>query len=629
MGLLIKLFFLTFLATPLIVFAPKNKKAYLSLALTTLLAIASTWMVVLNYQHGTINHYLSDLSLIGPVQLKIDALSSVFLLVINFTALTSSFFSTSYLKNFNHASPQGLQLFSSVILHASLLLVCMVQDLLAFIVFWEIVSLCSFIQFLSNPEEQVNIKAALNYFIQIHLNAGLLMFAVAWLHSKTGMQEFEAFHFYFQSNDNLPLFLLFFLSFGMSAGFLPLHQGLVRSSASCSSPSAGLLSGVASKLGIYGILRVLTYVENDMLEIGVFIYCISLFTGLYGVLQASVQKEVRKLLTWTAVQNTGIAGMGIGLGIFGMAQDNQLITFLGLAGALLHVINHSLYQSLLFYTSGAVFVQTGTRQLSKLGGLIKKMPVTAALFLIGALSICGVPPFNGFVSEFLIYSGMMSLLHTKFNMNVLEITALISLALIGGFAVFTFARLFGIMFLGNPRSDEASSATEAATGMHIPMVAIVLLMLGIGLAPELFVKFISRAVNLYMPGNLTGIVIHQFDSISGVGLASILLIIMTSGIYFIRTLKVKANTEAYEPAKESGNKNLYTGTSFAEQFSPLAEPVLKIKTKSETLLQSTTQNQSWVALMKRIQQNHANHYWIYASLLVAALLLLTLFDVIR
>jgi hydrogenase-4 component B len=662
MDFLIKLFFFTLIATPLILFVPKSIKAYLNFAINLFIAIVSSYMAYLSYQkNGSIDYNLIDLSIIGPVHLKIDELSAIFILVINFTVITSSVFSIGYLKDRGNSGALSLHFFSFSILHAAMLLVCMSQDLLAFIVFWEIMSLCSFVQVIFDSEDPVNIKAALNYFIQMHVNVVLLMIAVVWLYNKTGMQNFEALHFYFSSKDtnNFPLFLMFFLSFGMKAGFIPLHTWLPHADPAAPCPSAGLMSGAMIKLGIYGILRILMYVETELLEIGIFIYVISMLTGLYGIIQAAIQKDVKKMLAYSSIENIGIIGMGIGLGVLGIAQNSQLITFMGFAGALMHIINHSLFKSLLFYTAGSVFNKTGTRQLDQLGGLIKKMPVTSILFLIGSLAICGLPPFNGFISEFLIYSGMMGLLHADFSMDILELAALLSLVLIGGIAVFTFTRAFGIIFLGNPRSEMAGQASEVSPIMNLPNFMIVIMMLSIGFAPDIFVKLISRAVYLYMPSEHAGVVIHQFDSISKVGLVSIVFIILMATIYLIRTLKVKNNSEVYGPTWGCGytgptKKMQYTGSSYASNFTQLIRSLIDVKTEfknySETeifpkdrelstksddpietkgVMGITKRLSQFISIFARIQDGQTQNYILYAFLFFSILLLLTVFNIIH
>jgi hydrogenase-4 component B len=657
MDFLIKIFFCTLIATPLLLFVPKNIKPYLNLAINLFIAVVSTYIAMLVSQQGAINYYLADLSIIGPVHLKIDELSAIFILVINFTVITSSLFSIGYLQNRGNTGSLSLHLFSFSILHAAMLLVCMAQDLLAFIIFWEIMSLCSFVQVLFDSEDPINIKAALNYFVQMHINVVLMIIAVVWLYNKTGMQNFDALHFYFSSNNNFPLFLMFFLSFGMKAGFLPLHTWLPHAGAAAPYPSAGLMSGVVIKLGIYGILRILVYVESDLLEIGILIYIVSMLTGLYGIIQAAIQKDFKKMLAYSSIENIGITGMGIGLGVLGIAMNSQLITFMGFAGALMHVINHSLFKSLLFYTAGSVFIRTGTRQINRLGGLIKRMPVTSILFLIGSLAICGLPPFNGFVSQFLIYSGMMGLLHADFSIDILELAALISLVLMGGVAIFTFTRAFGKIFLGTPRSLEATKASEVDFFMLLPNFLIVLAMLSIGFAPDIFVKYISRAVNLYMPVENSGIVIHQFDSISQLGLVSILFIILMVTIYVIRTLKVKSNTETYEPALGGGYTNSdkfqYTGSSYSGNLIQLIKPIIKVKTEFKDYKESeifpkdrTLKTESsdpietkgiaeiikklsrFLSIFARVQNGQTRQYILFAFLFISILLLLTVFNII-
>jgi formate hydrogenlyase subunit 3/multisubunit Na+/H+ antiporter MnhD subunit len=167
-----------------------------------------------------------------------------------------------------------------------------------------------------------------------------------------------------------------------------------------------MMSGVIIKIGIFGILRMLLVVKTDLTSVGYLILIVSLISGLYGVMLAIIQHNLKKLLAYHSIENIGIIGIGIGIGCIGIGTGNQVLSTLGFAGALLHTLNHSLFKSLLFYTAGNVYQATHTMDIEKLGGLIKKMPQTAALFLIAAIAICGIPPFNGFVSEFIIYTGL-------------------------------------------------------------------------------------------------------------------------------------------------------------------------------------------------------------------------------
>src|SRR5659263_590716 len=211
------------------------------------------------------------------------------------------------------------------------------------------------------------------------------------------------------------------------------------------------MSGVMIKMVIYGILRVLISVQSDLLLIGIIILIISLLSGVLGVMMAIVQHDLKRLLAYHSIENIGIIGIGIGLGMIGLATGNTALAILGLAGGLLHVLNHSLFKSLLFFSAGSVYQATHTRNIEHLGGLMKKMPYTAFLFLIGSLAICGLPPFNGFISEYLIYMGMFkSLSAANLYQSILILGTIVGLSLIGGLAIFCFTKAFELHFLESP-----------------------------------------------------------------------------------------------------------------------------------------------------------------------------------
>ena len=216
-------------------------------------------------------------------------------------------------------------------------------------------------------------------------------------------------------------------------------------------------------MGIYGIFRVLTYLQTDLLRIGEVIFILSVLTAFYGILNASVHRDFKRMLAFCTIENIGIIGIGIGLGMIGKGTGNHFITFIGFAGALLHVLNHSLYKSLLFFSTGNIYQQTHTRNMEHLGGLIKKMPATAFLFLAGALAISGLPPFNGFVSEFLIYSGLIEGIKSdNIQFSSLMILCVSGLALVGSISILTFTKSFGIIFLGSPRTEIVHEPKEVS-----------------------------------------------------------------------------------------------------------------------------------------------------------------------
>jgi formate hydrogenlyase subunit 3/multisubunit Na+/H+ antiporter MnhD subunit len=190
------------------------------------------------------------------------------------------------------------------------------------------------------------------------------------------------------------LFMCFFTGFAIKAGFVPFHTWLPYAHPVAPAHVSGMMSGVMIKLGIFGILRMLLLMNQNYLIIGYFILIISIISGIYGVILAIVQHNLKKLLAYHSIENIGIIGIGIGIGAIGVGEKNAYLAFAGFAGALLHTLNHSLFKSLLFYGSGTIYQAIHTLNIDSMGGLIKKMPKTAITFLIGALAICGLPPFK-------------------------------------------------------------------------------------------------------------------------------------------------------------------------------------------------------------------------------------------
>ena len=334
-------------------------------------------------------------------------------------------------------------------------------------------SISSFLLVIFEHQNKNTIQAGINYFVQMHIGVLFLTAAFIWVYFSTGSFEFSAISKFFSSHSNLWLFLLFFAGFGIKAGFIPLHSWLPQAHPAAPSHISGIMSGVIVKLGIYGILRVVFLLNHDYTVLGEIIIIVSILTGLYGILNASVHRDFKKMLAYCTIENIGIIGIGIGLGLLGMGNGNTLLIVLGFAGALLHTLNHSLFKSLLFFTAGSVYQQTHTRDMEKLGGLIHKMPQSAILFLIGGMAIGGLPPFNGFVSEFILYSAiLLGIKSIGISYITLLIFSLAGLALIGGISMLTFTKSFGTIFLGSPRTQLHHQPQEVTIGMRLPQYFI-------------------------------------------------------------------------------------------------------------------------------------------------------------
>jgi formate hydrogenlyase subunit 3/multisubunit Na+/H+ antiporter MnhD subunit len=520
------------------------------------------------------------------LNIEIDPLSAFFILVINFTVLTGLIYAKGYLKPYFEKKSKtefALHYFNFLWLHISMLLVVMLRDALAFLIIWEIMSLSSFFLVIFESEKKETIKIGIKYLIQMHIGVVFLMIAFIWAYVQTGAEfSFDGLSVYFQSHNPFYLFLLFFIGFGIKAGFIPLHSWLPHAHPAAPSHVSGVMSGVMIKMGIYGILRVLTSIHHDLYSIGLFILIISLASGLIGVSLAIVQHDVKKLLAYHSIENIGIIGIGIGLGTIGLAEHLPLLAALGFGGGILHILNHSLFKSLLFYTAGSVYQQTHTRNIERLGGLIKKMPKTALFFLLGALAISGLPPFNGFISEFLIYSGMFKSLHaTGLSSDVVLLFGFSGLAIIGGLALFCFTKVFSIIFLGTPRSEKVKHAKEVESSMLLPNFLIGFMIVFIGIFPFVFMKPLAIIVGIFSSN--TDAIQQIVPSLNNISLSSGIFIALIGLLWILRSWQQKKQTVKQDAtwgcAYTGANPALhqYTATSYADNFVQLSSQLVQVK----------------------------------------------------
>ena len=414
----------------------------------------------------------------------------------------------------------------------------MVQNGLVFLIVWEFMSISSFLLVIFEHQKKATLQAGINYLVQMHIGILFLSAAFIWVYFSEGSFEFSAIEKFFTSNQNLWLFFLFFVGFGIKAGFIPLHSWLPQAHPAAPSHISGVMSGVIVKLGIYGIFRIIFLLKQDYTVIGEVIIILSVLTGLYGILNAAVHRDFKKMLAYCTIENIGIIGIGIGLDLMGIGSGNTVMIILGFAGALLHTLNHSLFKSLLFFTAGSVYQQTHTRDMEKLGGLIHRMPQTAMLFLFGAMAIGGLPPFNGFVSEFLIYTGiLLGIKSIGIAYITLMIFSLAGLALIGGISMLTFTKSFGTIFLGNPRTHLHQQPREVTLGMRLPQYFILIIMLSIGLFPQFYFSLVNKIVFKFIPGASSGNLLIPallLNSMSAIGKFAMLFISLLILIFFIR-----------------------------------------------------------------------------------------------
>jgi formate hydrogenlyase subunit 3/multisubunit Na+/H+ antiporter MnhD subunit len=531
------------------------------------------------------------------LKIAIDKLSAWFILIINFTSINGILFGKGYLKSYKSLTTNlNLHWIFYMLFHISMVWVCMIDHGIAFLVAWELMSVSSLFLVIFEYQNKETLKAGLNYMVQMHLSVVFLTAGILWMYAESGSFSLSALSTMNTGGNGIWIIILLFVGFAIKAGFLPFHTWLPHAHPAAPSHVSGVMSGVIVKLGIYGIFRIIAGINQNWLIIGEILLSISVITALFGIVNAAVKYDFKRSLAFCTVENIGIIGMAMGMGLIGVGLQNASLTLLGFSGALLHVLNHSLFKSLLFFGAGSVYQQTHTRNIEKLGGLIKHMPVTAALFLIGALAIGGLPPFNGFVSEFLIYKGLISgMLSVKgISDIILLVLSTVGLVLVGGISVFAFTKMFGVIFLGNSRSAFHHKPVESSLIMLLPQILIVAVMLSIGLFPQFYIAVVTQIVTDFYPSQLLSTykeVYPSFEMISSIGRVSVLFIVVIGVVFFLRNLVTKKRdiTECetwgcgyVQPVA----KAQYTGRSYARTFGALMGIIIKEKKNYHKIEQS-------------------------------------------
>ena len=435
--------------TALIFAAPLKAKVWATLAVVAAGALwaSATAVGVLAGGH-TVRLWATDVFLFGSDAGSMDPLSALFALIVSVGAVAAVLYSRGYLAHYlGRKSPAHISLHYTALatMFYAMLGVVTSEGGFSFLFFWELMTVASFLLILFDAERREVRRAALAYVIMMHVGFALLLIGFVRLDSVCGSADFALLGEYFRTQPALPLFVVFLAGFGMKAGMFPMHVWLPEAHPAAPSHVSALMSGVMIKTGVYGILRVTAQIADlpTLRTAGLILLVAGIVTGLWGVILAAAQNDVKRLLAYSSIENIGIVLIGLGIAALGKSSGNQLAAICGLSGALLHTLNHSLFKSLLFFGAGNILSQTHTTSLDALGGLGRHMPVTGLLFLAGTTAICALPPLNGFVSELLIYLGMLDGIAS--GSDVLASAAgLAALALIGGVVILAFTKLYGM-----------------------------------------------------------------------------------------------------------------------------------------------------------------------------------------
>jgi formate hydrogenlyase subunit 3/multisubunit Na+/H+ antiporter MnhD subunit len=536
----------------------------------------------------------------GEFFIELDPLSAWFLLPTLLLSALSAVYGVGYMRTWQGRRSLGPIWFFYCLLVLGMMFVLLARNAVLFLMAWELMALASFFLVTFEHERESVREAGWIYLVATHLGTAFLLVFFLLLARETGSMDFTIWAAKGIQAHGLAgiLFLLAVIGFGTKAGFMPFHVWLPEAHPAAPSHVSAVMSGVMIKMGIYGLLRTFTFLVapacagaaagRPPLWWGWGLIGIGLTSGVLGVLFALAQHDLKRLLAYSSVENIGIITLGLGVGLLGMSADLPVLVVLGFGGALLHVVNHALFKGLLFLGAGAVLHGAGTGEIDHLGGLLKRMPWTAAIFLVGAMALSGLPPLNGFVSEFLIFLGAFNGgVSTSVAIAVPLLALIAGLALIGGLAVACFTKAFGIVFLGEPRSEHASHAHESDWTMRLPMLALAAGCVLIGLfAPVVIgsLKAVLKDVTGLQPGVVTENLATAINPLSFVVMGMIaflmlLVLLVSLRRHLLTGRRVKEGTTWGCGYAQLTARMQYTASSFAQPLTDLFRPLLGTRKK--------------------------------------------------
>lgn len=414
--------------------------------------------------------------------LRLDPLAALMIAVISLLSLAGWVYSFAYVKEYTGRGIGAMGFFMNLFI-ASMVLVVAVDNAFWFLIFFEMMSLASYFLVIFDQDENA-VSAGYLYFFVAHAGSVLIMIAFYIMADYAGSFDFAAFRSApVPAPLNSIVFLLGFLGFGAKAGMMPLHVWLPRAHPAAPSHASALMSGVMVKIGIFGIIKVgIDLLGGDVLWWGILVLAVGAVSSVLGVVYALAERDIKRLLAYSSVENVGIILLGVGVGMIGIAIRQPAVAILGLVAGLYHLLNHAVFKGLLFLGAGSIIYRTHTKDMEELGGLSRTMPWTALSFLVGAVAIAAIPPLNGFVSEWYSYQALFAAAFSgTFLVKFAAPIAAMMLALTGALAAMCFVKAYGVVFSGTPRSSHAREAREAPLPMVASLVTLAVICILLGL----------------------------------------------------------------------------------------------------------------------------------------------------
>jgi hydrogenase-4 component B len=526
---------------------------------------------------------------------NVTPLAAWFLLVLGLVAAPVALYSIGYLP---HAVPDGRTALVGAafnVLIAAVALVFAAADVITFLLAWEVMTLATAALVATEHEIHTTRSAAYVYLAMSHVGTGALLAGFLMLASLAGSVSFDSV----LAGDvaagpwRNALFVLFFLGFGVKAGVIPLHIWLPEAHPAAPSSISALMSAVLIKAGIYGLFRVCAFgLGVPEVNWGLGVMALGALSAILGVLYALAQSDLKRLLAYSTIENAGIILLGLGSGMTAAALGRAELAAAGIAASLFHVLNHALFKGLLFLSAGSVVMASGIRRLEELGGLIRRMPWTAAFFLVGALAVSGLPPLNGFASEWLTFQALLqgfASLPGVTRMNFPLAGAL--LATTSALAAACFVKAFGTVFLALPRSRAATDAVESRAIMLVPQGWLAVVCVGVGVFPGAVLSAIGGILGslpglqfAHAPAGVSTIAAGPapFDHVApaalGLTLAAGLL-----GAAMVARARAVRQVPTWGCGGELGPANEYTGTAFSKPLIMIFKAVLRPTREVEAL----------------------------------------------
>lgn len=606
------MFEILILLSPLIFMFPKKVKSTVAATIIAIGAVVAATASVVTIVDGGCQ-----------LMPSLDRISAPFVLAISIVGTAASIYGIGVTRDIigSKSSTQVSIHFSCmVILFYAMIGVLTADSRYEFLLWWELMTLSSFMLVIFEASRKEVLHAGISYLLLMHIS---FFFLLAAFGSSAADDMWRT--------GSTSAWLLFLIGFGLKSALFPLHIWLPVTYLNTPSHVTAMMSGVMINMGIYGILRTTLAVE-DTYTVGIILLISGVVSALFGIIKAALHNGLKRLLAYSSVENMGIITMAIGLGAIGKAVSSEPLIMCGFGGAMLHVLNHSAYKSMLFMAAGAVEKATGKSDLNRLGALLKVMPVTGWIFAIGALAICAIPPLSGFFSEFTIFSGLLTVVANG-EQPIIGIVGIIVLALVGGLAIMTFSKAFSMTFLGQARSCSARDAREVNGTMlaayALPLSAV---LLGGILFPCIIFPGSSLVDNMINIELVMGIVI---------GLVAILWFVkrMLQRGRVIRTQQTWGCAFA-APSKEmqytSSSMSRELGDTIASNTKLEAVDITEIfparqsfetKNTDRANLVVTRASQRflhrWTARLALFQTGKTNHYILHALLFLILILLLS------